>query len=109
MKVRPVTDDLALAILRELRAIRCALERHPAPELVSALGDYFGAGAPFTAAGVLMAAEESADLADALSSAIDMNLPPSARAVSLGRLLATLPDLELVGDRRGSKLWRLRW
>lgn len=103
-----ITDDLAREILRELRAIRHALERHPAPDLVQAILGYFGHLGRFTAAGVLAAAEDSTELADALSNAIDMNAPPQARVVSLGRLLGSLPDLEVVATRRGARVWQVR-
>lgn len=90
----------------ELRALRAAVERNPAPALVAELAEFFGA-APFSAAGVLMAAEESASLADALAAAIDTNGTPEACARRLGRLLPAL-GLEAAGDRRGARLWRVR-
>lgn len=105
-----MSDELLRELIVEVRGLRADLRRQApadAAALVEALSEFFGGG-PFTSTGVLLAAEESPSLADALADVIDMNLPEPARVVSLGKLLATLPELVSAGDRRGARLWRVR-
>jgi GAF domain-containing protein len=77
--------------------------------LLDAIGGYFGS-APFSVRGLLSTATEDprGAFADALAAVIDLNAAPQAQAVSLGRLLARLPALEVVGASRGAGLYRLR-
>lgn len=103
----PAADRIAGALerLAEREAPDSAAE--PAPALLAALREFFGSG-PFSSTGVLMAADESPPLAEAVAAIVDMNLPEQARVVSLGRSLARLPGLVPAGDRRGARLWRVR-
>lgn len=106
---------LLRALLTKAARIAVAVERlaereapvEPAPALLAALREFFGSG-PFSAAGVSMAADEFPPLAEAVAGVVDMNLPPQARVVSLGRTLARLPGLQPAGDRRGARLYRVR-
>jgi hypothetical protein len=104
-----MTDEQFAVFLAELKAIHATLRRRPLADdhadLIAALAEEFGP-APFTAAGVLMAAEEpGSEIAHALARLIDMEHPS---AITLGRLLARLPELEAAGDRRGCRLFRVR-
>jgi hypothetical protein len=105
----------AVALLRliadHLGAIRAAVERPPASfdrhaELLSAVADYFGTGAPFTAGGLLTIADEDprSPIASALARVIDLAAP--GRAVALGRLLGSITELERT-RRAGVLLYRL--
>jgi hypothetical protein len=105
----------AVALLRliadHLGAIRRAVERPPASfdrqgELLAALQDYFGAGAPFTTQGVLTIADEDprSPIASALARVIDLAAP--GRAVALGKLLSSIDALER-SRRAGVLLYRL--
>lgn len=101
-----MTDELLRQVLEELRGLRADLRRQRSDDhagLVAALAECFGP-APFTAGGVLMAAEEpGSEIGAALAAAGNPTSP-----IALGRLLATLPELEPAGDRRGSRMFRLR-
>ena len=106
-----MTDDQFAALLAELRGIRAAVERQPATfdrttELLAAVADYFGTGAPFTAQGLLTIADEDPRslIASALARVIDLGAP--GRAVSLGKLLASIDELERT-RRGGVLLYRL--
>jgi hypothetical protein len=102
---------LLRVIADHLGAIRAAVERGPAAfdrsaELLAAVEDYFGRGSPFTVAGLLSIADEDprSPIAAALAKVIDLSAP--GRAVSLGRLLASIDDLERT-RRAGVLLYRL--
>jgi hypothetical protein len=116
-------EPLILAQLREqtelLRRIAAAVETRATPpgpadadrwaELVEALRDrYAGTPGAITAAGLLALADDDphSPIACALAAAIDLGA--AGRAVTLGRLLARLPDLELDGERRGAAAYRVR-
>ena len=75
--------------------------------LAAAIESYFG-GSPFTASGLVAAADTSDRLADALAEVIDLNLDRRALAVSVGLLLARQPWVEVRGQQRGAGLYRLR-
>lgn len=106
--LRAVVAEL-VALRAEVRALRLAAERRaPAEaELVAEIEEFFGP-APFTASGVLLAADESPGLAEVLGKLVDLNAPDHARVVAVGRLLARLPGLQADGCRRGAKLYRCR-
>jgi hypothetical protein len=74
-------------------------------DLLDALETYF-ASAPFTAGGVIEAANDDGALFDAVHRLVDLD--GDRPAVHLGRILARLPALERVGDRRGCGLFRVR-
>jgi hypothetical protein len=103
-----MTDEQFDLLMAEVRGIHATLRGRQASDvevdLVAALAECFGP-APFTAAGVLMAAEEpGSQLGAALAELVDN----TASTIVIGRLLARLPDLEPAGDRRGSRMFRLR-
>ena len=103
-----MTDDLALAILAELRGLRADLRQQHgdrADDLVAALEQFFGP-APFTASGVIEAANTDGNLFDAVQPLVDLD--GVCPAVHLGRILARLPGVERAGDKRGVLLFRLR-
>jgi hypothetical protein len=47
-------------------------------------------------------------LAVAVSRVVDMNATPRPRATMLGALLSRLPEVEGLGELRGSSIYRLR-
>jgi hypothetical protein len=78
------------------------------PALLDALEAYFGPGR-FTAGGVLELCDEDPHgaIGAALAELIDLSASPRSRATALGRLLARLPDVEVVAAVRGSAVYRL--
>jgi hypothetical protein len=112
-----MTDPALLAAIRGV--MREELARvlpgcHPPPDrrlaaVLAALADYFGEGR-FTVNGLLTIAADDphSDLATALADLVDLNASPRSQATALGRLLARLPELELVAACRGSSVYRLR-
>jgi len=103
-----MTDELLRELLAEVRGLRADLRRQRGDrtgDLEHALDQFFGS-APFTAAGVIEAANTDGDLFDAVNPLVDLD--GDRPAVHLGRILAGLPGLERVGDRRGAGLFRLR-
>ena len=104
-----MTDEIALQILAELRGLRRDLRRQRGDDLAGDLRqalDLFFGSAPFTAAGVIEAADTDGTLFDAVHPLVDLD--GDRPAVHLGRILARLPGLERVGDLRGAGLFRLR-
>ena len=104
-------ETLLSELLRELRGLRSDMRRsRSSPELVAALVDYLGSGTRFTVSGLLdVADDEPRDpLACALADVIDLNAPPRSRATALGRLLARLPEIEIVAQQRGCAVYCLR-
>jgi hypothetical protein len=108
-----VLTRTAEAQLAELRGLRADLRRigrqTRAPELVSALEEYFGPGV-FTAHGLLTLAAEDphGQIGVALAELIDLNASPRSRATALGALLRRLPELEMVAQQRGVAVYRVR-
>jgi hypothetical protein len=105
----PSGDELLRLILAELRGLRADWRRGEGLRaLQGALADEF-ADAGFTVAGLLelAAIEPDSDIARVLGELIDMGAGERSRTTSLGRLLASLPGIEVCGDRRGSALYRL--
>jgi hypothetical protein len=78
-------------------------------DLVIALQEYFGDGV-FTVAGILevVDADPYHPLTSAIERSVDMKMNSQGRATKLGQILASLPDLDLVGERRGASLYRVR-
>jgi len=106
-------DAVALlrAMLGELRGLRSDMRRsRSSPELVAALDDYFGSGTRFTVAGLLDVADDEPHgaLASALADVIDLGASARSRATALGRLLARLPEIEIVAQQRGCAVYCLR-
>ena len=103
--------DVLLSILLELRQIRAALGRQHAnaghAELLDAIEETFGDGV-FTAGGLVTEARDNPHgrISLALSGLVDMN--GISTSISLGRLLARMPQLTPIGDRRGVALYQLR-
>ena len=107
-----VVDDVP-ALLRELigelRGLRADLRRRDrlpdTAALRGAIGSFFGDGR-FSARGVILAADESPALADALFElgVLDAKSP----SIALGRLLAADDaHFERVGEREGAAIYRL--
>lgn len=102
--------ELLEQILAELQALHekvDQLSRAPrAPALIAALRETFG-DSPFTASGVLSAAERCVALFDELVEHLDVEAPRHAQAVALGRLLARLDEIEIKRSSRGIHLYRV--
>lgn len=111
LALQPVFADLAARCDRIEAALAALALAAPGRRmaLVEAIADYFGDGV-FTARGVLEAVEDEphSPLAEALAAVVDMNASPQGRATRLGQVLARLDELELVGERRGAAVYRLR-
>jgi len=77
--------------------------------LLAAIEETFGSG-HFTAAGLLKLGDEEphSAIGDALARALDWGGGAHARAVQLGMLLHRLPELEVVGESRGTCVYALR-
>jgi hypothetical protein len=104
--------ELVLAEVRALRRVVDALAARRLPDhagLVAAIGEEFPPGSRFTVSGLLtLAAEDPGGaLATALGHAIDLDALPRSRATALGRLLARLPGVEIIGEARGVAVYRL--
>ena len=115
-----IDADLLAAIRQTVyEAVDAAMARHgsthhPAPDrasaaLLVALEAFFGEGR-FTVAGLLgIAADDPhSDLGAALADLVDLNASERSVATQLGRLLARLPDIEVVAAARGAAVYRLR-
>ena len=102
--------ELLVAKVDALAAAVAELSRAPAaPSLVDALRDHFGGGR-FTSRGLLAICNDDPHrtLADELANVIDWSATPHARAVAIGMLLGRLPGIELAGESRGVRVWRVR-
>jgi hypothetical protein len=95
-----IADELARARGNAGRAAALAAVR-------AELLDYFGAGSPFTTAGVLDLADDLPRLADALAAVIDMKAPARSRATQLGVLLRQQPWVQVSGTQRNAAVYRL--
>ncbi len=110
-----VNSALILAELKTQTALLCeivsALTRGPrADALIETIENIFDRGTPFTANGLLAVAEEAphGELANALASLIDYEGTPHSRATQLGILLSRLPQIEVMGHKRGVTIFCLR-
>ncbi len=105
-----MTDDIGLAILAELRGIHATLrQQHLAGDARAALGDAVRAALAsghFTLGGLLDLATDEPALAAALRMLVDVDAPGAA--ISLQRRVKHWPEFELVGERRGVQVFRLR-
>ena len=104
-------DALALlaAILAEVRGLRADIRRDVhLRALRLAIVDEFADGG-FTVRGLLEIADTEPDnaLAGALAEVVDLAAPDRSRTTALGRLLASVPWLEVRGETRGSALYRV--
>ena len=103
--------DALLLVLAEIRGLRADLRRERVGDAHAALLDAieatFGDGV-FTAGGLITEARDNphGGISLALSGLVDMNGTHSG--ISLGRLLARIPELVPIGDRRGVALYQLR-
>lgn len=106
-----VYRELLEQILAELRGIRSDLRGGPSTApLLAALKEEYGAGAPFSVAGLLDLAETetSGPLASSLEGLINMNGTPHGRRVALGRLLQRMrPEIVPAGSIRDIRLYQV--
>ncbi len=99
-----------VALRGEVAELRADLRRGPSTAAFpAAIEECFGAG-HFTVAGLLRLADDDphSAIGEALSQLVDWQIGAHARAVKLGTLLGRMPELEIVGEGRGVKVYRLR-